>query len=201
VWLFGGGGFFAVEIEASERGVVLVEVLLEFGGKFAFDIGIASGGVYVMAGFYFKYGIDSKTGQKGVYLEGYLRMGGQLSVLGLITVSLEFKMMIAYEEKVIGTTATTKTISKKLWGEASLVVKIEILFFETSVTLRVQKEFQGETETVQIAEREHDYLWLVSNEARPYLMQNTVGTFVKPRKIYEMVSEQEWAQYAGSFAA
>ena len=201
VWLFGGGGFFAVEIEASERGVVLVEVLLEFGGKFAFDIGIASGGVYVMAGFYFKYGIDSQTGEKGIYLEGYLRMGGQLNVLGLITVSLEFKMLIAYEEKVLSTTATTKTISKKLWGEASLVVKIEILFFETSVTLSVRKEFQGETETVQIAQEERDHLWLVSHEARPYLMQNTVGSIVKPRKIYEMLSEQEWAQYAGAFSA
>ncbi|MCA9462826.1 MAG: hypothetical protein KC590_11925, partial [Nitrospira sp.] len=93
------------------------------------------------------------------------------------------------------------TISKKLWGEASLVVKIEILFFETSVTLSVRKEFQGETETVQIAQEERDHLWLVSHEARPYLMQNTVGSIVKPRKIYEMLSEQEWAQYAGAFSA
>jgi len=200
VWIFGGGGFFAVEIEASERGVVLVEVLLEFGGKFAFDIGIASGGVYVMAGFYFKYGLDPETGQKGIYLEGYLRMGGQISVLGLITVSLEFKMLIAYEEKVISTTSTTKTISKKLWGEASLVVKIEILFFETSVTLSVRKEFKGETETVQIAQDDRDHIWLVSNEPRPVFVQNKMGNIVKPRKIYEMLSEQEWAQYAGAFA-
>lgn len=201
VWLFGGGGFFAVEIEASERGVVLVEVLLEFGGKFAFDIGIASGGVYVMAGFYFKYGLDPETGQKGIYLEGYLRMGGQISVLGLITVSLEFKMLIAYEEKVISTTATTKTISKKLWGEASLVVKIEILFFETSVTLSVRKEFQGETETVQIAQDDRSHIWLVGNEPKPVFVQNRMGNIVKPRKIYEMLSEQEWAQYAGAFSA
>jgi len=201
VWIFGGGGFFAVEIEASERGVVLVEVLLEFGGKFAFDIGIASGGVYVMAGFYFKYGLDPDTKQKGIYLEGYLRMGGQISVLGLITVSLEFKMLIAYEEKVISTTATTKTISKKLWGEASLVVKIEILFFETSVTLSVRKEFQGETETVQIAQNDRDHIWLVSNEPKPVFVQNGMGNVVKPRKIYEMLSEQEWAQYAGAFSA
>ncbi|MDR4492866.1 MAG: hypothetical protein R3B74_00215 [Nitrospirales bacterium] len=196
VWLFGGGGFFAVEIEASERGVVLVEVLLEFGGKFAFDIGIASGGVYVMAGFYFKYGLDPETGQKGIYLEGYLRMGGQLNVLGLITVSLEFKMLIAYEEKTVG-----NTLTKKLWGEASLVVKIEILFFETSVTLSVRKEFQGETETIQSAQEHRDHIWLTGNQAKPVFVQNRMGNIVRPRKIYEMLSEQEWAQYAGAFAA
>jgi hypothetical protein len=105
-------------------------------------------------------------------------------------------MLIAYEEKTVG-----NTLTKKLWGEASLVVKIEILFFETSVTLSVRKEFQGETETIQNAQEDRDHIWLASNQTKPVFVQNQMANIVKPRKIYEMLSEQEWAQYAGAFSA
>jgi hypothetical protein len=57
-------------------------------------------------------------------------MGGELSVLGIITLSLEFYMSLTYESN-----------GNKVWGEARLTVEIEILFFSVSVTMSVRREF------------------------------------------------------------
>jgi len=126
VSMFGGGGFFGLALGLD--GVELIEASFEFGASVAFDIGVASGGVYVMAGIYFKWE-DTGTGGSAV-LTGYLRLGGNLSVLGIITISLEFYMALTYASE-----------GNKVWGEASLTVKIEILFFSTSVKMSVRREF------------------------------------------------------------
>jgi hypothetical protein len=84
-----------------------------------------------MAGFYFQM-----VG-KDFQLTGYFRAYGSLSVLGIITVSLEF---------YLGLTYATKGISPHgghLWGQASLRVKIEILFFSISVGVSMEREFAG----------------------------------------------------------
>jgi hypothetical protein len=122
VSLFGGGGFFSLGVQAG--GPLEVEASIEFGGNIALDIIVASGGVHVMAGIYFKL-----AGSK-VSLSGYLRAGGALEVLGLITITAEFYMALNYDDG-------------KVSGEASLTVGIEILFFSTHVTLSVHREFAG----------------------------------------------------------
>lgn len=122
VSLFGGGGFFALAVAIDKP--VLVEAALEFGGNISLDLGVASGGVYVMAGIYFKLA-ESIT-----QLSGYVRCGGHLSVLGLITVSLEFYLELSY-------------INGKARGRATLTVKVEVLFFSTSVELTVERTFGG----------------------------------------------------------
>ena len=59
-------------------------------------------------------------------------MGGELSVLGLISVSLEFNLSFTYEfEKNAAS------------GRATLTVKVEVLFFSTSVEITVEKRFGG----------------------------------------------------------
>jgi hypothetical protein len=127
VSLFGGGGFFAVAVSA--KGLEEVEASLEFGGNISLNLGIASGGVYVMAGIYF--------GMKGesVELTGYLRCGGYLEVLGLISISLEFYLAFAYRKKA--------GKGSEVWGQASLYVSVKIAFFSTSVTLSVERRFAG----------------------------------------------------------
>jgi len=124
VSLFAGGGYFALEVDPN--GVRTVEGSIEFGGSFALNLGVASGGVYVMAGVAYK-----RTGGKTM-LAGYLRCGGSLEVLGLITVSLEFVMTLEYT-----------TPPSRLRGIATLTVEIEILFFSISVDLTVEREFGG----------------------------------------------------------
>lgn len=128
VSLFGGGGFFAVALGVD--GLEMLEASIEFGGNFAFDIGVASGGVHVMAGIYFKI-TRAVPGPDKIELSGFLRLGGELEVLGLITVSLEFVLSFTY--KSVG----------KAYGKATLTVKVEIAFFSASVKLSVEKQFAG----------------------------------------------------------
>ncbi|MEM6438662.1 MAG: hypothetical protein AAF763_03045 [Pseudomonadota bacterium] len=128
--LLGGGGFFALAVQST--GVREVEAALEFGAAIAFDIGVASGGVYVKAGIYFHW-MEDASGQT-VELTGYVEMGGELSVLGLIRVSVTFHLALSYHKS--GGTA-------ELRGQATLTIEIEILFFSTSVKLKVERRFGG----------------------------------------------------------
>jgi hypothetical protein len=108
--------------------VRLLEAALEFGAAVSVNLGVASGGVHIMAGIYFAMG--KKEGKDFSILSGYLRMGGELSVLGLISVSLEFVLSFGYE-------------AGKAAGRATLTVKVEVLFFSTSVSITVEKKFGG----------------------------------------------------------
>src|SRR5262249_11312321 len=81
VRIFVGGGFVHLIVNAD--GVQMVEGALEFGGNFAFDIGVASGGVHAMAGIYFQL-----KGTKSD-LTGFIDIGGEVSVLGIISISLD----------------------------------------------------------------------------------------------------------------
>jgi hypothetical protein len=127
VALFGGGGFFA--LGAGAKGIEQIEAALEFGGNISLNLGIASGGVYVMAGVYF-----NMTG-KSVALSGYLRCGGHLEVLGLICISVEFYLCLAYRNKDGG--------GGEAWGQASLMVSVKVVFFSKSVSLTVERKFAG----------------------------------------------------------
>jgi hypothetical protein len=126
VAFLGGGGFFHLQVDTD--GVRLLEAALEFGAAVSVNLGVASGGVHIMAGIYFAMG--KKEGMDFSILSGYLRMGGELSVLGLISVSLEFVMSFGYE-------------AGKAAGRATLTVKVEVLFFSTSVSITVEKKFGG----------------------------------------------------------
>ena len=134
VSLFGGGGFFAMEVGVDK--VVLIEAALEFGASVALNLGVAQGQASIMAGFYFQ-----KAGE-GFTLTGYFRASGSLSVIGIITVSLVFYLGLSFTSKEPpGEHAGT------LWGQAKLTVKIEILFFSTSVSVAMEREFAGSDPT------------------------------------------------------
>jgi hypothetical protein len=131
VSLFGGGGFFAMDVGIDK--VVMVEAALEFGAAVALNLVVAQGQVSIMAGFYFQ-----KTGE-GFSLSGYLRASGSLSVIGVINVSLVFYLGLTYASKDVPPPPHAGT----LWGQATLTVKIEILFFSTSVGVSLEREFAG----------------------------------------------------------
>jgi len=126
VAFLGGAGFFHLQIDTD--GVRMLEASLEFGASASINLGVASGGVHIMAGIYFAMG--TKNGVDFAILSGYLRMGGELSVLGLISISLEFVLNFGYE-------------AGKAAGRATLTVKVEIAFFSKSVEISVEKKFGG----------------------------------------------------------
>jgi hypothetical protein len=139
VAFLGGGGFFHLQVDT--KGVKLLEAALEFGASVSIDLGVASGGVYIMAGIYFSIqrrsigGVDVDASTLG----GYLRMGGELSVLGIISVSLEFYLMFAYESVEL----RPGVRKGYAYGRATLTVKVQVLMFSMSVEISVEKRFGG----------------------------------------------------------
>jgi hypothetical protein len=127
VAIFGGGGFFGLVVSA--RQVEQVEAAIEFGGNVSLNLGVASGGVFVMAGIYFKMLAGSD-----VTLTGYLRCGGHLSVLGIISISLEFYLALTYR---------TKQGGAEVWGQATLKVSVKVAFFSVSVSITLERRFAG----------------------------------------------------------
>lgn len=170
VSLFSGGGFFALDV-ALDR-IVILEAAIEFGGSVSFNLGVASGGVHVMAGVYFKLGEEPATGTE---LSGYLRAGGALQVLGLVCVSVEFYMALTY-----------RPANNEVHGQAQLTVKVSIAFFSKSVTLKVERRFAGSSGGAEAAEL------AAGTEA---LAASSAGlTFA------DLMTAQDWAEYAAAFA-
>jgi hypothetical protein len=126
VEIFGGGGFVHLIVGAS--GVQMVEGSLEFGGNFAFDIGVASGGVHAMAGIYFQLkGTDSD-------LTGFIDIGGEVSVLGIVSISLDLNLSLSWQHSGKGNV---------IEGRATMTVSVHVLFFSASVELSVERSFSA----------------------------------------------------------
>ncbi|HVA01360.1 MAG TPA: hypothetical protein VMV34_06870 [Terriglobia bacterium] len=165
VSLFGGGGYFGLTLTPS--GIQRMAAELEFGGSFSLNLGVASGSVYVMAGLSYTY-------QNGnTELAGYLRCGGSLEVLAIITVSVEFKMSLTYVSN-----------GNKVWGRATLTVEVKVLFFSKSVDLTVEREFAG-------GGTENAALFL---DGAPYPLGPTPVAFT------DQMDAADWQVYCEAFA-
>jgi hypothetical protein len=135
----GGGGFLGIGL--GTRGVQRVEGALEFGAAVALDLGVASGSVSIMAGIYFMFAQRMDAAGNAVepagpttVITGYVRATGELEVLGLIHVSLEFYLGLTFTAKSNGHQA-------KVEGTATLSVRVEVLLFSKSVDVTMHKEF------------------------------------------------------------
>jgi len=124
VYGLGGGGFFGLTI--SPNGVQMLEAAFEFGAAISIDFGVASGGVHVMAGIYYRMEKDEAS------LTGFFRLGGYVSVLGLISASLELYLGLTYN-----------FTTGKCVGIAKLTIEVSVLFFSTSVTITCERQFAG----------------------------------------------------------
>lgn len=116
VLMFGGGGY--LELAVDSGGLRRLEAALEFGASIAVNFGIASAEVHAMGGV--RYLIDGG----GVHLTGFLRLGGAVELLGLISVSVELRLELTYD-------ATRNSMV----GRATLVVDIDLTFYSESVEL------------------------------------------------------------------
>ncbi|MES4889095.1 hypothetical protein [Streptomyces sp. NPDC096012] len=125
VSLFGGGGYFSMLVNTS--GPPQIEGAIEFGGAAALNLGVASGGVSVMAGIRF-------TSGKEQALSGYLRCSGFLCVLGIVTISVEFSLELTYEKH---------GHQSFVHGKGTLTVSVRIAFFSKSLTLELERSFSG----------------------------------------------------------
>jgi len=128
VMMFGGGGFFGITLDPG--GIQSFEAAFEFGASLSVDFGVASGGVEIMAGVYFKMTLTD--GKESALLNGYLRLKGYVDVLGLISCTIEMKMELIYE-----------SASGKCIGRATIIIEVEVLCFSASVEVSAEKKFAG----------------------------------------------------------
>jgi hypothetical protein len=129
VLVFAGTGFFSLQIDTT--GDLVVEAALEFGAQIAFDVGVAAGRIYIFGGIYFKMEQDPDS----VTLSGYVRAGGEVSVLGIASASIEFLIALTYVSS-----------TGKAEGSASVKACISLLFFSKCVSFTVRKQFAGSSE-------------------------------------------------------
>gem|GEM_PF-2078001 len=117
VMMFGGGGYAAIEL--AHDGLRRMEIALEFGASIAVDFVIAKGEAHVLGGIRFELLADDS-----VQLVGYLRIGGSLEVLGLVTVTVELVLSLGYQSN-----------GNRLVGRATLVIELDLTLYSDSVEL------------------------------------------------------------------
>ena len=191
VGIYGGGGFFGLKM--TPKGVVEIEGALEFGAIVALDLmGIARGKAYVMAGIYFCFGSNHTV------LSGYVRAGGSLNILGLITVTVEFYLALGYEQRGNDSYAV---------GECSLTIEIDIFFFSIEVRLTMRKEFAGSqsssTPGRSVSAMSAPQLQGagVGGLSAPGALQPELESFsTKPEVDRSHFSDCEWRRYRSNFA-
>ncbi len=120
----GGGGFVHVVLDAN--GIRMVEGALEFGGEFSIDLGVATGAVHAMAGIYFQLKAHFTD------LTGFVDIGGEVSVLGIISISIDLNLSLSYIASGSGS---------KVQGRATLTISVHVLFFGISVSVSVERSF------------------------------------------------------------
>jgi hypothetical protein len=125
VMFFGGGGFFHLQLDAG--GIRQLEAALEFGAVAALDLYVASGSVHYMAGIYFSMQADEQ-GKMRATLAGYLRCGGEIRALGIVSVSVEFTLTLGYADP-------------KAFGRAELTIEVELACFSKSLSVTVERKF------------------------------------------------------------
>ena len=166
----GGGGFLLIEIDGE--GVQRLEAALEFGASLSMDFGVASGGVHVMAGIYFAY--DTTDGTR---LTGYFRVGGNVSALGIVSVSIELYLALSYEPP-----------TEKAVGIATLTIEIEVFLFSASVELRCERKFSGSASDPTFKEIMWEYC-----DDEPGVEQTPIGLELR-------AGTWPWAEYWEAYA-
>ncbi|MCC7076896.1 MAG: hypothetical protein IT198_07195 [Acidimicrobiia bacterium] len=131
---FGGSGFFAIAIGAD--GVELLEIQFAFAASLTLDIGVAQGGVDITAGIYLK--LAKQGNSENVTIEGFLKMHGQVSVLGIVSVTLDVYLAFQFLHK--GGPPERNIVT----GRAKCTLKVEIAFFSISVSVDIQQSFGGD---------------------------------------------------------
>jgi len=118
------------------QGIQSVEISLWFGGSLAINLGVASGGVHIMAGIDLILATEQVNGKSLTYVSAtaFIQIGGSLCVLGLITLSLEFDLSLTFFSYYAPMKANNVLV-----GQCTLTVQIDVACFSKSVDLTVER--------------------------------------------------------------
>ncbi|WP_275786243.1 hypothetical protein [Pararhizobium gei] len=127
VLMFGGGGY--IDFTIGPKGLTGLEASMEFGAAVAVDFLVASGEVHALGGIRFE------LADGAVSLSAFLRIGGSLSVLGLVSVSVELVITLDYIEEQVVDPVLGLQQRNRLVGRATLVIEVDLTLFSESVEL------------------------------------------------------------------
>jgi hypothetical protein len=173
VMCFGGGGSFLIGVGLG--GVQSVQISIDFCGQFALNLGVASGSVSLTAGLTYSYSATA-----GTTLTAFVKISGEVEVLGIISISLEVDISLTYQ---------SSSGQSSLTGTATLQVEISIFCFGITVGITVQKTFAGSS----------------SSGAEP-LITDAHGTLAPPAwptpypAFGDSLTDAEWSTYCSCFA-
>lgn len=111
---FGGSGYLAFKI--AEEGIRQLEASLDFGATVSIGVGVATAEVHALGGV--RFALEGDT----VRLSGFLRIGGSVDVLGLVSVSVELRVELTYGGGVLS-------------GRAIAVIEVDVTFWSGSIEL------------------------------------------------------------------
>ncbi|USQ85310.1 hypothetical protein NFX46_16900 [Streptomyces phaeoluteigriseus] len=116
VLMFGGGGYLDLELDRS--GLRRLEVSLQFGAAVAINLGVATAEVHAFGGIRYELAAGAPR------LTGFIHIGGSVELLGLVSVSVELQVELAYQFD-----------TNALVGRAKVVVEIDVTLFSESIEL------------------------------------------------------------------
>jgi hypothetical protein len=164
--LLAGGGFLAIEL--NSQGIQRLEFAIEFGANVALNLFVATGSAHVLAGAHLIY-----SESDGPSFTAYLRAGGELTVLGLVSISVDFYLAMIY-----------RSDTHDLHGIATLTVEVSVAFISKSVSLTMERSFAGSG----------------GSAAQQRLVAACVPVPLGAPTLEDILSEADWSAYAGAFA-
>jgi hypothetical protein len=103
----------------THQGLTHFDIGLEFGALMAIDFGVVSAEVHAFGGVRFALAEDGS-----VSLTGYIRIGGSVNILGLVSVSVEMCIQLSYDSR-----------TNALVGRATMVIDVDLGLWSEPFTL------------------------------------------------------------------
>jgi hypothetical protein len=175
VGILAGGGYLLLRFGGD--GIQFIEFSIEAGAHVALDLGVAHGSAYVLVGVGMRY--DRANPKKGLELMLFLKAGGSFSVIGIITVSIQFTLTFTYAEGQGDVTAN-----------CTVTVSIDILFFHTDVHVKMERTLNlggGGNNNAQLLEMQS-----LGGGADP-------PDSPKPASFEDLISKGAWEEYCSAF--
>lgn len=117
----GGGGYVRAVLNSgafgAEAGVEELEIALEFGALLAVNLGIARAEVHAVGGI-------RLVSSPSWTFTGYIRLGGSVELLGLISVVVELRLELTYDID-----------DNTMWGRATMRVELDLTLTSFDVEL------------------------------------------------------------------
>lgn len=117
----GGGGYVRAVLNSGafgdKAGVEELEIALEFGALLAVNLGIARAEVQVVGGI-------RLVSSPSWTFTGYIRLGGSVELLGLISVVVELRLELSYDMD-----------DNTMWGRATMRVELDLTLTSFDVEL------------------------------------------------------------------